>query len=46
MEKKRFTYRPPKNMFDELERQAEEDGISINSWMNLKLKKIKEKKKK
>lgn len=42
---KQYPLRMEKNIFNELQRQAEEDGISLNSWMNMKLKKLVETKK-
>jgi hypothetical protein len=38
--KKQYPLRMDKNIFNEIQRQAEEDGISLNSWMNMKFKKI------
>jgi len=45
MERKKFTFRPQKNMFVEMQEQAEKDGISLNSWMNMTLKRFMEKNK-
>jgi len=38
--RKTFPFRPKVDLFEKLQKQAEKDGISINSWMNMKLKKI------
>ncbi len=46
--KKQYPLRMEKNIFNELQSQAKEMGVSLNSWMNLKLKgfEIKKEKKK
>jgi hypothetical protein len=42
---KQYPLRMEKNVFNELQEEADKMGISINSWMNLKLKKsLREKK--
>ena len=44
VERIKTTWRPPRELWESLSEEAEKDGISLNAWMNMKLKKFKEKK--